>query len=178
MGAGGRPRGPQASVLRILCCLDLKGYLPLCLCSQEPLRVASSLISSISPPGEPALALFTYCFTVCLLAHLFLGCPGSLLLREGSPWLHGVGAGLQLRGVGFSSRSTGGCVAPGHVGFSWIGDTAVPAHRQPDSHPLGTGEAQLGFRRCFLTPPLQDCGFFVFDPSSLCSGFALRWFKH
>ena len=178
MGAGGRPRGPQASVLRILCCLDLKGYLPLCLCSQEPLGVASSLILSISPPGEPALALFTYRFYRLFTCSLISGLPrafvaawrqslvawsggcspvavGGLLIAE-----HGGLRGPWARGLFLGRGRSGACALA--AGFS----------------PTGHRGAQLGFRRCFLASPLQDCGFFVFDPSSLCSGFALRWFKH
>ena len=54
--------GPRPRLLQSLCSLDLKVCLLLGLCSQAPLGFASSLISSISPPGEPALALFTYYF--------------------------------------------------------------------------------------------------------------------
>ena len=47
------------------------------------------------------------------------------------------------------------------------GTQRVPGHWQADSHPLGSREAQLGFKRRFLTSPLQDSGFSVLNPPSL-----------
>lgn len=151
----------------------LKLYLLLCLCSQVPLVFASSLISSISPPRRTSVG-FIYLFLTSVylftyfLAALGLGCcvkagPGC---RERG-LVSSCGGRASHRGARGAAWPLGMWALPGS-GVQW-----VPGHWPLGFHLLGTRDAQLGFRRGFLTVPLQGFGFLVLNPSSLCLRFAL-----